>query len=70
MKTLDSSTVGASLSYVRSLGSVCSTTELRPLVEQHIGIRRAQVSWLERLPVTQEVTGSSSIVPAKLKLDI
>ena len=28
--------------------------------EQHIGIRRAQVSWLERLPVTAEAAGSST----------
>jgi hypothetical protein len=32
--------------------------------EQHIGIRRAQVSWLERLTVTQQAAGSSPVATA------
>jgi hypothetical protein len=65
--------------HVRSLGDFRSAIELRPLVasdcarESPVGIRRsidssrmrrAEIRCLERLPVTQEVAGSSPVVPA------
>ena len=40
-------------------------TELEVIFSQFVG---AKFSWLERLPVTQEVAGSSPVAPANLKL--
>jgi hypothetical protein len=58
------------LNYVRSLFLiVLAELFVGPVVrlihgikrEQHIGIRQAQASWLERLPVTQEVAAKATL---------